>query len=80
MTLFMIRVDGTSVFFYSHKFSDDLLDRIANGILPLDCTEIQMFVQIEDGIYREKFSLLGADDRAIIFQMLDSIQQIISKM
>ena len=76
----MIRVVDTSVYFYSHKFSDDLLDRIANGILPLDCTEIQMFVKIEDDIFHEKFSLLVADDRKIIFQMLDSIQQIISKM
>ena len=76
----MIRMLGTRVYFYSHKFSDDLLDRIAKGNLPLDCTEIQMFVKIEDDIFRENFSLLDAHTRAIIFQMLDSIQQIISEM
>ena len=75
----MIRVVDMSVFFYSHEFSDDLLDRIAKGIVPLDCTQIQKFVKIEDDIFGEKFSLLIADARAIIFQILDSIQQIISE-
>ena len=78
MTLFMIRVVDTGVYFYSHKFSDDLLNRIAKGNLPLDSTEIQKFAKIENGRPCHMFSLLSADDRAIIFQMLDSIQQIIS--
>ena len=76
----MIRTVDTSVFFYSHKFSDDLLNRVAIGNLPLDYTEIQKFAKIDNGISRNKFSLLSADDRPIIFQMLDSIQQIISEM
>ena len=76
----MIRMLGTRVYFYSHKFSDDLLDRIANGTLLLDYSEIQKFAKIENGRLRDRFSLTIADDRAIIFQMLDSIQQIISEM
>ena len=76
----MIRVLDTSVFFYSHKFSDDLLNRIAKGNLPRHHTEIQKFAKIDNGISCNNFSLLKAKDRKIIFQMLDSIQQIISKM
>ena len=76
----MIRTVNTSVYFYSHKFSDDLLNRIAKGILPLDYTQIQRFARIENGTPYHDFSLFTAKDRTIIFQMLDSIQQIISEM
>ena len=76
----MIRMSGTRVYFYSHKFSDDLLDGIAKGIVPLHRTQIQKFAKIDDRSLRDWFHLTIADDRAIIFQMLDSIQQIISKM
>ena len=71
----MIRMSGTRVYFYSHKFSDDLLDRIAKENLPLDYTEIQKFARIDGGgRLHHDFMLLYADDRAIIFQILDSIQ------
>ena len=70
----MIRTVDTIVYFYSHKFSDDLFNRIANGILPLGYTQIQRFARIENGTLLNGLSLLSADDRAIIFQILDSIQ------
>ncbi len=80
MNMFMIRVSGSNVFFYSHKFSDGLLNSIRNGIEPLEPTQIQKFTRIVDGRVRHGLSLLSADDRVIIFQILDCIQQIISKM
>ena len=77
----MIRVSGQYVFFYSHKFSEALLNSIANGIEPIDNTQIQKFaVMANDNREQIGLSLLIADDRAIIFNVLDCIQQIISKM
>ena len=76
----MIRVSGSNVFFYSHKFSDSLLNSIADGIEPLECSEIQKFTRIVNGIVSHDFSLLSPDDRVSIFEILDEIQQIISKM
>ncbi|CAF1657625.1 unnamed protein product [Rotaria magnacalcarata] len=79
LIIFMIRVSGFDVYFYSHKFSDALLDSIANGVEPMEHTQIKKFTVIENNKKRHGLSLLIADDRALIFQVLDSIQQIISK-
>ncbi len=77
----MIRVCGEYISFYSHKFSDHLLNSVANGIEPMKQTQIQKFTTIDE--YNQNkyvFSLMVPDDRLIIFQVLDCIQQIISKM
>ncbi len=76
----MIRVSGSNVFFYSHKFSDNLLKSSANGTEPLDHSQIQRFTRIVNDQKRHGLSLLVADDRVIIFRILDCVQQIISNM
>ncbi len=76
----MVRVVGCDMFFYSHKFSDALLDSVANGIEPSDNTQIHEYTRIIERSRKSGLSLLRANDRVIIFQILDSIQQIISKM
>ena len=73
-------MSGSNVFFYSHKFSDSLLNSIADGIEPLECTQIQKFTRIDGRAVSHGFSLLSPDDRVSIFEILDGIQQIISKM
>jgi len=78
--MFMVRVVGSYVFFYSHRFSDVLLDCIADGIVPVDNSQIHKYARIIGDDIHYDLSLLDADDRVIIFQILDSIQQIISKM
>jgi hypothetical protein len=79
--MFMIRVSGHYVFFYSHKFSEALLDSIADAIEPIDNTQIQKFSALDNDPQEQLgLSLLVADHRAIIFNVLDCIQQIISKM
>jgi hypothetical protein len=78
--MFMIRVSGWNVFFYSHKFSDDLLNGISMGIEPLNHSQIQKFTPSTKNKQRHDLSLLIPADRVIIFQILDCIQQIISKM
>ena len=77
----MIRVSGQYVFFYSHKFSEALLNSIANGIEPIDNSQIKKLSALENDPQAQLgLSLLVADHRAIIFNVLDCIQQIISKM
>ncbi|CAF2236995.1 unnamed protein product [Rotaria magnacalcarata] len=80
LIMFMIGVSGFNVYFYSHKFSDALLNSIANGVEPMEHTRIKKFTVIDNNKKRHGSSLMIADDRALIFQVLDSIQQIISKM
>jgi len=75
MPLFMIRVCSEYISFYSHKFSDHLLNSVANGIEPMEQTQIQKFTTIdEDNQKKYAFSLMLAEDRLIIFQVLDYIQ------
>ncbi len=76
----MIRVSGPNIFFYSHEFSDNLLKSIATGIEPLAQSQIQKCTRIVNNQKRHGLSLLVADDRVIIFPILDCIQQIISKI
>jgi hypothetical protein len=77
--LFMIRVAGSIVYFYSHKFSDDLLDSVSKGTEPMEPTLIQKLAVVENGVKRHGFSLFDSEDRARIFNVLDCIQQIVTR-
>ena len=74
----MFRVTGFYVFLHSNKFSKALLNSIAEGI---EHRQIQKFTVMEDNHLEQLgLSLLVADDHAIIFRILDCIQQIISRI
>lgn len=75
----MIRVCGSNVFFYSAKFSREVLKGIAEGIEVPVHTSIQKFMVNKEEPKFEGLSLLFAEDRSMIFRVLDSIQQIISR-
>jgi hypothetical protein len=75
----LVRIFGPNVFFYSHKFSDALLKSIADGIEPLDHTQIQKFTCIANDQQHRGLSLLIAEDRVKIIEILDGIQQTIFK-
>ena len=74
----MIRVLGSSVFFYSHRFDDALLDCVANKEDPKTFTQIQQYVPIVNGKQVLELSLLAASQRQVIIETLDAIQQILS--
>ena len=74
----MILIRDRCVHFYAHKFSNMILNCIANEIEPNETTEIRKFSAMVNGVKRHGLSLVDADDRAIIFRIMDCIQQIIS--
>lgn len=77
--LFMVRVAGSTVYFYSHRFSNCLLDSVSKGTEPMESTYIQKLSVVKDNTERHGFSLLDPDDRARIFKVLNCIQQIIAR-
>ncbi|CAF4537775.1 unnamed protein product [Rotaria socialis] len=76
--IFMMLISGLEIRFYAHKFSNMILNCIANEIEPNETTQIEKFSVMENGVKRHGLSLVDADDRAIIFRIMDSIQQTIS--
>jgi hypothetical protein len=78
VSMFMIRVSGSTVYFYSHKFSNSLLKSITCGTEPLTHTQVQKFMVTVDNLILDGLSLLIGEHHSIILPMLDSIQQIIS--
>ena len=78
MPLFMIRVTGPIIFFYSHRFDDELLNCVANKEDPTSLTQIQRYVPIINGRPVSELSLLTIDERKVIIETLDAIQQILS--
>jgi hypothetical protein len=77
--IFMIRVCGSSVFFYSSKFNSSVQNSIADGIdVPTHTTIKKFMVSVAEPKF-DGLSLLFAKDRSMIFRILDSIQQIISR-
>ncbi|CAF3484580.1 unnamed protein product [Rotaria socialis] len=68
----------SNIRFYAHKFSNMILNCIANEIEPNETTQIEKFSVMENGVKRHGLSLIDADDRAIIFRIMDCIQQTIS--
>ena len=75
----MIRVSGSSVFFYSMKFNSGVLKSIGEGVEAPEHTSIQKFIVTENDPKFNGLSLLFVEERAIIFRILYSIQQIISR-
>ena len=80
MTMFTVRVCGSLFYFYSLKFSDDLLDDATEKIEPSDSAEIQKLVIGNRKCSCDGFSLLSPDHCVIISPMLDAFQQIISEI
>ena len=74
----MIRVLGPVVFFYSHRFDNELLDCVANKVDPTTFTQIQRYVPIVDGKPCLELNLLDPDERQIVIETLDAIQQVLS--
>jgi hypothetical protein len=74
----MIRVLGPMIFFYSHRFDDELLDCIANKEDPTTLTQVQRYVPVINGRPVHELSLLARDQRQVIIETLDAIQQILS--
>jgi hypothetical protein len=75
----MIRVCGSSVFFYSAKFNSSVLNSIANGLEVPAHTTIRKFMVNVDKPKFDGLSISYAKERSMIFRILDSIQQIISR-
>ena len=69
---------GPTVFFYSHRFDNELLDCIANKEDPTTFTQIQRSVPIVNDNPCLELSLLDPDGRKTIIETLDAIQQVLS--
>ena len=76
--MFMIRVLGPVVFFYSHRFDEKLLDCVANREDPTTFTQIQRYVPIVNDKPCLELSLLDPDERQTIIETLDALQQVLS--
>lgn len=74
----MIRVFGSSVSFYSHRFDEALLHCVANKEDPKTFTQIQQYVPIVNDKQFIELSLVAANQRQLIIETLDAIQQILS--
>ena len=57
------------------------MDDIDDNIKPFEYTQIQKFTRADDDdVNCDTFTLLSVDHRKIIFQILDSIQPIVSNI
>jgi hypothetical protein len=63
-------------FFYSHRFDGTLLDCVAEKENPTKFTQIQRYVPIVNDKPLPELSLLKSDQRQVIIETLDAIQQI----